>query len=90
MVAFKFDQILITSVGLMQGYSVMWLDEIILLACAKEGRYKTLLDVRDGRQLLDIKSSLLFNRLFDEGHSCTDQELRYFRMSRCQFIAKRP
>ena len=90
MVAVKFDQILITSVSFMQGYRVMWLDKIILLACAKEGRYKTLPNVRDGRQLLDIKSSLLFNRLFDKSHSCTDQELRYFRMSRRQFIAKCP
>ena len=81
MVAVKFDQILITSVSLMQGYRVMRLDKIILLACAKEGWNKTLLDVSNGRQLLYIKASLLFYRLLNKGHSCTHQKLRYFRMS---------
>ena len=81
MVAFKFNQILITSVSLMQGLGVMRLDKIILLTCAEEGRYKTFFDVSDRRQLLYIKSSLLFYRLFDKSHCCTNQELWYFRMS---------
>ena len=90
MVAFKFNQILITRVSLVQGYRVMRFDKIILLTCAKEGWNKTFLDVSDGRQLLYIESSLFLNRFFYKGHSCTNQELRYFRMCSRKLIAKSP
>ena len=90
MVAFKFDQILVTSVSLMQGDRMVRLDEVILLTRAKEGRYETLLHMRNGCQLLDVKSSFLFDRFLDKGHSCTDQKLRYFRVSRRQLITECP
>ena len=90
MITFKFDQIFVASVCLVQSLTMMWFDEIVLFARCKECRNEALSDVSDRRQFIQIESSLLLDSLLDERHGGADEELGYFSVRRGKLVAKCP
>ena len=80
MIALKLDQVLISSVSFVQGFTVMWLNEVILLTSGEKCRNKGLGDVRNRCQFIQIEASLFLYGLLDERHGSANEEFRNFRM----------
>lgn len=89
-ITFEPDQILVTCVRFMQLLAMVWLDEVVLLACCEEGWNEALLDVSNRRQFIQIEASLLLDGLLDEGHSGADKEFGHFGVRCGEFVAERP
>ncbi len=61
MISFKLREVFIPSVLLVQFVSVVRFNEGVLLARRKECRNETLTNVINGRELVQIEMSLIFN-----------------------------
>ena len=80
MIALKLDQVLIPSVSLVQGFAVMWFNEVILFTSGEKCWNEALCDVRNRCQFIQIEASLFLNSLLDERHGGANEEFRNFRM----------
>lgn len=80
MVSWELDNVLITSVRLMQSINVVGLYEVVLLARREQCRDEASCHVGQRGQLVHVEACLLLDRLLDHCHGSTDQELGHFGM----------
>ena len=69
---------------------MMWFNEVILLSCRKKSRNEALFDMSDRRQFVQIKASLLLDRLLHEGHGGADEELGHLGVRCSQLVTQSP
>ena len=68
----------------------MWLDKVILFTSRKKSWNETFFDMSDRRQFIQIKASLLLDRLLHEGHGGADEELGHLGVRCSQLVTQSP
>mmetsp|Transcript_28690 Transcript_28690/g.57279 ORF Transcript_28690/g.57279 Transcript_28690/m.57279 type:complete len:260 (+) Transcript_28690:207-986(+) len=71
------DQVFIPRISFVQHFRMTFVYEIIMLPGHEHGGDETLLDVADGRNMLDIESRLMFHRTLDHAHDHRQDKVGY-------------
>ena len=77
-VAFESNNVLVAVVSIMELLAVMRANEVIVVCCGEKCRDKRVSYVLDRRQLVDVESRLVVDRVGHQFQGWTDQKRRQF------------